>query len=389
MPIGKPPASSPPPERGAAPVRPHGRPGRSRRAAKAIASVGGVLAFLSCCGGGPAFWLLKEPRILLFAVPALALGLLGLWATKPAQWSAIRRGLRLAPGVAELARRLGVPEEALRSFRPAYREARIPKRRGGHRILQVPDPGTMDLQRRILRRLLGRLRSHDAAYGFERGRSIAHNAAQHCGRAIVLRFDAVDFFPATRAARVERMFLRLGWNREAAALLTRLVTHDGGLPQGAPTSPRLSNLVNRGLDSELAGRIGRLRGRYTRYADDVTISFPEDWIGTPERAREIVRKSFAIRGYRLHGRKCSVRRRHQRQVVTGLVVNRRPALPRPLRRLLRAARHRVATGREATLTPAQLAGWAAFESMVRAQGAETPEPWVRRRRPWNRVRWRP
>ena len=391
MPSGKPPGSRPRPRRtGPPPVRePYRGPARQRRMRTAIAMTAGILGFVSCCGGSTAYFFLKEPLILFVGIPLLLLASGLAWLTTPARWSAMVRLLGLAPGVKELAARLGVPAETLRGFQPSYREVRIPKKRGGFRVLHVPDPQTMDLQRRILRRLLARVRSHGAAYGFETGRSIAHNAAQHAGRAIVLRFDVVDFFPTTRAGRIERMFLRLGWDAEAAALLVRVVTHRDGLPQGAPTSPRLSNLVNFGLDRDIEYRIGRLRGRYTRYADDVTISFPEDWVGTPERAFAIVSHAFAKRGYRMHGKeKSSVRRRHQRQLVNGLVVNRAVGIPRKTRRLLRAARHRVATGREATFTAEQLAGWTAFEHMVRVHGAQLPEPWRRTRPPVSRRRWR-
>lgn len=310
---------------------------------------------------------------------ALALtvhGLIRLWAPPYLirRWR-LRNLFRRRHRVADLARRLDVPEERLRAFTPRYREVRIPKRSGGTRLLHVPDDATKELQRRILRRLLTRLRAHPAAFGFERGRSIAHHAAQHVGRAVVLRFDVVDFFPTTRAGRVERMFLRLGWDRESAALLTRLTTHAGGLPQGAPTSPRLSNLVNSGMDRALRERLGELHGRYTRYADDITVSFPEDWHACVERTKARVKDELGRRGYVLHERrKLSVRRQHQRQVVNGLVVNGRVALPRVLRRRLRAVRHHLATGRPATLTPEQLRGWEAFEAMVRAQGADVPPP---------------
>ncbi len=369
MPTGPPPPRPSPP-------RPRPAPRGGHRLRGRIAAAAGALALLSCCGGGSAWILTRDAVILRVGIPLLVLASLALWLTTPDRWRALRRRLGLAPGVDDLARRLGVTPAALRACVPSYRRVAIPKRSGGHRVLHVPDPRLKDLQRRILRRLLARIPSHAAAYGFERGRSIAHNAAQHTGRAIVLRFDVVDFFPTTGAGRIERMFLRLGWDLEATALLVRLVTHEGGLPQGAPTSPRLSNLVNRGLDADLTSWIAALHGRYTRYADDITISFPEDWIGTPERALAIVRKAFSRRGYRLHGKeKSSVRRRHQRQVVTGLVVNRHVALPRATRRLLRAARHRAATGGQATLTAEQLRGWEAFEAMVRTQGAETPPPW--------------
>jgi hypothetical protein len=344
-----------------------------------LLAVGLVLA-ASC--GGLALLVHRNGWSALKGMVAVGLLVQGIrflrWATRPARRAAVKRFLGLARGVKELARRLDVPEEDLRGFAPSYREVRVPKKRGGTRLLHVPDDRTKALQRRILHRLLARMESHDAAYGFERGRSIAHNAAQHVGRALVLRFDVVDFFPATRSGRIERMFLRFGWSAEAAALLVRLTTHGDGLPQGAPTSPRLSNLVNAGLDATLTRWIGRRRGRYTRYADDVTVSFPEDWIGEPERTFATVQTAFSRRGYRLHGKeKTSVRRRHQRQVVNGLVVNRKVQLPRRLRRLLRAARHRAATGKAATLTPEQLEGWAAFEGMVRLHGAETPPPWKR------------
>lgn len=313
-----------------------------------------------------------------FSLVAGGIGLVVAWFVARWWWrkggrNTFRRTFWFAPGVTELARRLDVTPERLRTFSPVYREVRIPKRSGGVRVLHVPDANTKSLQRKILRRLLARLKSHPAAYGFETGRSIAHHAAQHTKRAIVLHFDVVDFFPTTRAERIERMFLRFGWNREAALVLTKLTTHKGGLPQGAPTSPRLSNLVNAGLDRALTKRIGELRGRHSRYADDISVSFPEDHHESVERTKARVMHELCLRGYEMHVRKkLSVRRAHQRQVVTGLVVNEKVALPRHLRRKLRAARHHLATGRPATWTEAQLRGWAAFEKMVRDQGVPPP-----------------
>jgi retron-type reverse transcriptase len=271
-------------------------------------------------------------------------------------------------GVDELARRLGMGPCELERFTPSYREARIPKRSGGTRRLLVPDDRTKALQRRILRRLLDRLRAHPAANGFERERSIVWNALPHVGRAVVVKLDVVDFFPCTAAHRLDGYFRRIGWDADAAALLVRLTTHENGLPQGAPTSPRLSNLVNFHLDSQLAALAARRRGSYTRYADDLTFSFEKD---RPRRVRGVVqkaRKILAANGYLMHvRRKLSIRRAHQRQAVTGLVVNAKVALPRGRRRWLRAVRHRMATGRAATITPAQLQGWEAFERMVREQ----------------------
>ncbi len=159
----------------------------------------------------------------------------------------------------------------------------------------------------------------------------------------------------------------MGWNAAAAELLTRLVTHEGGLPQGAPTSPRLANLVNYALDAHLTRYASRRYADYTRYADDITFSFDRDTNTTGRWARgilQLTRRKLKAMGYELHAGKTTIRRRHQRQEVTGLVVNDGVRLPRRVRRRLRAIRHHIANGRAATLTEEQLAGWAAFEQMV-------------------------
>ncbi len=310
-------------------------------------------------------------------------------------------------GVDELARRLDVDQGDLRRFEPRYREFTIPKRSGGDRRILAPDDDLKRLQRRILRRLLRRLKAHPAATGFERGKSIVTNAKAHLGQAVVLNFDLKDFFPATRAKRVKRYFRRIGWNRPATKLLLRLLTYEGGLPQGAPTSPRLSNLVNYRLDARLAGMAAALGGVYTRYADDITFSFAQedeetDWMirgGLPPLAgletlsdrirfaRGLVRRIVEDEGYQLHRRrKQSVRRRHQCQTVTGLVVNDEVNLPRPTRRWLRAVEHRTRLAKQPfltssqpsgyrprkrpTLSPDQLEGWQALELMIARQRAE-------------------
>lgn len=290
-------------------------------------------------------------------------------------------------GVEELARRLGMTVAELRAFQPTYREFTIPKRSGGSRRILAPSDDLKALQRRILRRLLARLRAHPAATGFERGHSIVTNARAHAGQAVVVRMDLKDFFPATQAKRVRGYFRQVGWNRPAADLLTRLCTFDGGLPQGAPTSPRLSNLVNYRLDARLTGlatrrrlrnprTAGRLEERpvgatYSRYADDITFSFPTDDRTTIRYVVRMTGYIVAREGYELHKRrKLRVLRRHMCQQVTGLVVNARVNLPRRTRRWLRAVEHHVATDRAPTLTPTQLAGWRALREMIARQAAE-------------------
>jgi RNA-directed DNA polymerase len=264
----------------------------------------------------------------------------------------------------ELARRIGLPLPEIQRVAIDYRDVQIPKRSGGVRKLSIPNAVLKTLQRRLLHRVFGKLQAHPAAYGFERGKSIADHARQHVGRAVVVKFDLRDFFTATTAPRVEAYFRTIGWNAEAAALLTKLCTWQGSLPQGAPTSPRLSNLVNYALDAKLDRVRRKGDGRYSRYADDLTFSYDAVKRSDLGWLIQSTREVCAQFGYRLNRRKTRIMRRHQRQQVTGLVVNDKIALPRETRRRLRAIEHQRRRRGECSLSDEQLAGWQAFRAMV-------------------------
>lgn len=268
-----------------------------------------------------------------------------------------------------LADRLGMTVGELQRITPAYHTFAIPKRTGGLRTLHAPDPPFKHFQRRLHRRVLARLPVHPAAAAYVPGRSIAHHALLHAARAVVVRLDLQDFFPSTTAQRVADYFRVIGYDAQAAALLTTWCTHEGGLPQGAPTSPVLANAVNFRLDAALASalrRIARNAGHYSRYADDLTFSFDTDDHAAVNPMIHAAKDIAGRFGYRVHHhRKLRIMRRHHRQQVCGLVINAGVHLPREQRRLLRAARHHAATGRPCTLTPAQLEGWAALEGMLR------------------------
>ncbi len=278
------------------------------------------------------------------------------------------RGADAGHTVAELSRRLGMDEAALRAVGATYRRFEIPKRSGGTRTIHAPDGPLKELQRCVLYRLLARLPVHPAVTGFERRHSIVTNAAHHTGKAIVLQLDIKDFFGSMSATRVEAYFRGIGWNKEAARLLRSWCTYEGGLPQGAPTSPRLSNVVNYRLDARLAACAAKYGAAYTRYADDITFSFAVDDRLAMRTVLYLAGRIVEDEGYELHRkRKCHIRRRHQRQMVTGLVVNERPRLPRETRRWLRAVEHHHATDRPSTVTPGQLQGWRALGMMVETQ----------------------
>src|SRR5436189_3318597 len=154
--------------------------------------------------------------------------------------------------VADLAQRLKMTEAELCAVPIEYQQFQIPKRSKGVRNILAPIPPLKEVQRQVLRRVIGGLKIHPCATGFSRGHSIVSNALPHVGKAAIVRMDLKDFFPSTPAKRVKQFFEAIGWSSQAADLLTRLCTHKDALPQGAPTSPKLSNLLNHRLDARLA-----------------------------------------------------------------------------------------------------------------------------------------
>lgn len=269
----------------------------------------------------------------------------------------------------ELARRLGLDLAAIQATAIEYQQFTIPKASGGTRVISAPSKELKALQHRIINRLLKKLPVHRGVTGFCRGKSIVHNAMAHVNRDVVIKLDIRDFFHSTTRKRLQRYFLDIGWDDQAAALLVRLCTHEGHLPQGAPTSPMLSNLVNYLVDQRLSDLAHCLGASYSRYADDMTFSMNEDDHQSIAQLIRGVKMILKENGYRLHqDRKLQIRRQHDRQMVTGLVVNSSQVnLPRDTRRWLRAVEHRAKAGREITISPQQLAGWQSLRAMVQGQ----------------------
>ncbi len=236
-----------------------------------------------------------------------------------------------------------------------YTTFAIPKRGGGERVICAPKPQLKWVQRRIHEWILRGVPAHPAAHGFIDGRSIVTNAAAHVGAAVVVKFDLTDFFPTVHYYRVLGLFASLGYAvgdarfgtadaaRQVAPVLARLCCYTphpqawgkAHMPQGAPTSPALSNLVCRRLDSRLSGLAKRLAGTYTRYADDLTFSFKAADVNLG-RFRWWVDQVCHQEGFRVNQGKFRVIRRSQRQLVTGIVVNDGVRVPREERRRFRA-----------------------------------------------------
>ncbi len=237
----------------------------------------------------------------------------------------------------------------------------IPKRSGQPRHIRAPNDALKRVQQKILTGILSKIPTHDAAHGFVPGRSTVTNARHHVGKHLVIKFDLKNFFQIITYRRVLGLFVSLGYtvshgrfntrddSRSIAPVLTRLCTytqHPQGAatdntytPQGAPTSPAISNLVCRRLDARLTGLAKSIDASYTRYADDLTFSMnkePELGLG---RLRWWVDQICGQEGFEINRDKHRVIRRHQRQQVTGLVVNDTLRIPRKERRRFRAILH--------------------------------------------------
>ncbi|EDM73862.1 Retron-type reverse transcriptase [Plesiocystis pacifica SIR-1] len=279
---------------------------------------------------------------------------------------AVRAGLPDLPDLPALLRWLSLDDEAAlrRLMRPgsaagaAYVDFEVPKKSGGTRLISAPRAPLRAVQRKLLADILAPVPCHDAAHGFVPGRSTVTHAAQHVGAKLLLQTDIRDFFPSIHFWRVRGLFFTLGYRGDVARALAALCTRrpviaatrtderrvvwPGVLPQGAPTSPALSNLACRRLDARLSGLAARLGARYSRYADDLSLSFHDDEalakldVG---RAFWWIDQILQQEGFAEHPKKRRILRPHRRQQVTGIVVNEHLAIPRDERRRFRAMLH--------------------------------------------------
>jgi RNA-directed DNA polymerase len=235
----------------------------------------------------------------------------------------------------------------------------VPKKSGGQRMLAAPQPELAATQEWILTNILEKIPTHDAAHGFVAGRSTVSNATPHVNRDVVVNTDLRDFFPSITFPRVAGLFRQLGYSPAAATILAllctdaprRKVVYAGkpffvaagprALPQGACTSPAISNLVARRLDSRLTGIARKLGWTYTRYADDLSFSADADAAKQIGYVLARVRHIGQDEGFAVNETKTRVLRQANRQLVTGVVVNDRPGVDRVTVRRLRAILHRA------------------------------------------------
>ena len=232
----------------------------------------------------------------------------------------------------------------------------LQKRSGGFRLIEAPKSRLREIQRTILAEILNPIPVHPAVHGFRSGRSIRTFAAPHTGQRVVLRMDLSDFFATFTRPRIRAFFRTAGYPEPVADLLGGLCTHTAPrslwshlldrlkqegkagvelpaileakqiysqphLPQGAPTSPSLSNICFYRIDCRLRGIADSVGAVYSRYADDLGFSGGTEFERVVDRFSTLAASILMEEGFRVSLRKTRVMRRGVRQHLAGLVLN--------------------------------------------------------------------
>lgn len=242
--------------------------------------------------------------------------------------------LRLSPG---LLYRLSARPDLF------YRRFELEKRSGEKRVVYGPSRELKVVQAWIAKNILYKVQIHDAATAYRQGRNIRSNVEPHARKKYLLCLDVEDFFGSIERYKVYTVFSALGYNAHVSNLFTELCTLEGRLPQGAVTSPILSNIVCIRLDRRIAGYAGRRHIVYTRYADDITLSGDDP--ETLYKSHPIVGRILADEGFLVNHSKTRRLGPRKRRIVTGLVISKGGSVGIGTRRKrqLRAAIHNLYT----------------------------------------------
>lgn len=239
-----------------------------------------------------------------------------------------------------------------------YRNFTIRKRSGGRRWISIPVPPLMAVQSWIAKNILNNVQPHRAAYAYVIGRRAKDHAKNHCASNWLLKIDIKDFFNNISERQVYQIFTSLGYPKlmsfEMARLCTRVTPGRtgkrwnvawgdfqvddytsrliGSLPQGAPTSPALSNLVCSGMDTQLEKLANEYGGTYSRYADDLCFSLMDSSRDDLLRLKKEVSSVLWNNSFTENRKKTQIIPPGARKVVTGLIVNGgSPTIPKEVR----------------------------------------------------------
>ncbi len=247
----------------------------------------------------------------------------------------VKKGYPIIYDVVHLSKLVGVSYEYIFKVSNAskyfYRRFEIKKKNGKKRTIHEPLPLLKSVQMWILRNILEKKEVSIYAKAYKKEVSLKENVRFHRGQKIVMKLDVLDFFSSIEPRFVDNFFRSIGYSKNLSRVLTNICVLNHGLPQGAPTSPYLSNIVMYNLDRKISSYCRVEKIRYTRYADDMT--FSGDF--KPAKIIHFLKKELSKLNLELNYKKTKILRQNDRQNVTGVVVNQKIQIDRTTRNNLR------------------------------------------------------
>jgi RNA-directed DNA polymerase len=201
-----------------------------------------------------------------------------------------------------------------------YRDFQIKKKNGKLRTISEPLPSLKEIQIWILENILSKINLSAFAKAYRKNIGIVENLRFHKKQEMVYTLDLVDFFPSINTQAVENIFRSFGYSNLISNLLAKLCTREDSLPQGAPTSPYLSNIFLKEIDNKIGTYCLEKKIKYTRYADDLSFSGKFD----EKSLLLFVEKNVNSIGLKINVEKTKLMKSGTRQTVTGIVVNDKP-----------------------------------------------------------------
>lgn len=213
-----------------------------------------------------------------------------------------------------------------------YNTVSIPKGNGEQRILHVPDKYLKSIQKSIARNLLSAEEISPYATAYKEGGSTSKNALPHVGAKMIMKCDINKFFDHITFAMVRKKVFPVGKYSDAnSILLSVLCVYTDTVPQGAPTSPAISNIILRDFDNKIGKWCEERNIKYTRYCDDMTFSGEFN----AAEVKELVKNELLLEGFFLNPKKTVVLHDGQRKSVTSLIVNEKLSIPKGYKKEIR------------------------------------------------------
>jgi len=301
-------------------------------------------------------------------------------------------GLPVVNDDKELAALLGIEYKQLRFLAyhrdvvatDNYNRYSIPKKSGGERQIAAPKPVLKFAQKMVLEQILEKIPATEAAHGFIKGKSVLTNASAHKPQPkLLINMDLENFFPTITFPRVLGVFNSLGYSGYISSILAMLCTYcermpievknqvryvktsERILPQGSPASPMITNIICKRLDGKMAALAGKHGFAYSRYADDMSLSFEQRREpGEIKRIAYEVAKAVYSEGFKINKKKTRYLGGNSRQSVTGILINNEQlGVPKEWVKKLRAAIHNANMQKSIGLEPAnaeEITGMAAW-----------------------------